>query len=214
MDPITVGLAVSFGSSLLGGLMGGRSQAREAQRQYDTQVKQITANNLALSTRNAYVTGLMNMQLGLTKKQLAQQGADVRTAGLQAKGMLEANAAASGTIGASVEAARTDIQSKVDQAGQAVKDEWEQTLVNYNNDLESNRINMMNSIVVPSKPTYRGASLFDNILGSTLSTAASFGSNYALQSMRLNLGSTPTGSSSMFSADYKTNIPNLNYIGG
>lgn len=188
MDPVTIGLGVSFGASVLGGIFGGRSQAKQMQRQYDQEVKQITANNLALSTRNAYMTGLMNMQLGLTKKQLAQQGADVRTAGLQAKGMLEANAAASGTMGASVDAARSDIQSKVDQASQTLVDSWEMTLTNYNNDLESNRINMLNQIVVPGKSTYRGASIMDNILGSALSTGASFASNYALQSMRLDLG--------------------------
>lgn len=188
MDPVSIGLGVSWGASVLGGIFGGRSQAREMQRQYDAEVKQITAQNLALSTRNAYMTGLMNMQLGLTRRQLAKQGADVRSAGLQAKGMLEANAAASGTIGASVEAARSDIQSKVDEAGQTVQDQWEMTLTNYNNDLESNRISMQNSIVNPRTSSYRGASILDNILGSTLSVAGSFASNYALQSMRLDLG--------------------------
>lgn len=202
VDPVTIGLATSFGTDLLGGLFGGRSQAKAMQAQYNEQVRQITANNLALTTRNAYVTGLMNMQLGLTKKQLAQRGADVRTAGLQAKGLLEANAAASGAIGASVEAARSDIQSKVDQAGQVVQDEWEMTLTNYNNELESNRINMLNSIVVPNKPTYRGASLLDNIFSSTLRTAVSFGSNYALQSMRLNLGTESNTKPSVFSEGF------------
>lgn len=182
------GLAISFGASVLSGVMGSKSSAKQMQRDYNAEAKQITAQNLAAGTRNAYLTGLMNMQLGLTKKQLAQQGADVRSAGLQAKGMLEANAAASGTIGASVEAARSDISSKISQASQTVKDEWEQTQINYNNDLESNRIEMLNSIMNPRTSTFRGASVMDNILGSALSTGASFASNYALQSMRLDLG--------------------------
>lgn len=191
MEPVTTSLAISFGASLLGGLFGGNAQAKLMQRQYDQEVKQITANNIALSTRNAYMTGLANMQLGLTRKQLAQQGADIRSAGLLAKGMLESSAGAAGSIGASVDAARADIQSKVDQASQTVRDSWEMSVINYNNDLESTRINMLNSIAVPGRPTYRGASLMDNIFSSALSTGASFASNYALQSMRLDLGPKP-----------------------
>lgn len=210
MEPISTSLAISFGTSFLGSVFGGRGQARELQRQYDAEARQVKAQNLALTQRNAYMTGLMNMQLGLTKKQLAQQGADVRSAGLQAKGMLEANAAASGTIGASVEAARSDIDSKVAQAGQTVADEWEQTLTNYNNDLESMRLNALNAVVRPRETSYKGASLLDNILGAALSTGANFASNYALQSMRLDLGKVSTPSN--IQADWRTNIPSLNYL--
>lgn len=213
MEPVATGLAISFGSQLLGGLFGGASQKRQFEAQQKAESQAIARQNYATIVRNHYMTGMMNMQLGLTKQQLAKQGADVRSAGLQAKGMLEAGVAATGTIGASSEAARSDIQSKLDAATQAVDDEWQMTLTNYNNDLESMRLNALNAVIQPRKYSYKGSSFLDNVLGAAFSVGGSFATNYALQSMRLDIGSNPVGNTpSIFSADYKTNIPSLNYL--
>jgi hypothetical protein len=213
MDPVTAGLALSFGASVVSGIFGGNAQAKQIERQQRAESQAIAAQNLRSIVRNHYMVGMANMQLGLTKRQLAKQGADVKSAGLQAKGLLEANAAASGTIGASADAARADIQMKVDAASQTVKDEWEQTLDNYNNDLESIKQNALNAVIQPRKYEYKNG-IGSILLSSALQVGASFGSNYLLQSMRLNLGQTPqTNMGGLVQADYKTNIPNLNYLG-
>lgn len=206
--------AVTFGSSLLSNWMSGSNQAAALSRQSSAESQAIAKHNMSQVVRNHYSVGLANMQLGLTKRQLAQQNADIGSAGIMAKSALEANVAAGGNIGASVDAAKADIKMKVDAAKQSVLDDYEMSIINYNNELEATRMNALNAVVQPRQFKMSGGGLGSMVLSSLASTAMSFGSNYALQRMNLNLGST-TRAPTQFTPSISGvagNIPALNYL--
>lgn len=85
-------------------------------KQVDTQNEAIDTANTANLVRTGYKIGIQNLQLARLKKQAAEGGYDLSVQGLQAMSANVANAAASGTVGSSVDATVQDIQKKQDEA--------------------------------------------------------------------------------------------------
>ena len=138
------GAAVTVvGGALLGGGGGdgGAGQASIAQNQA------IAKHNMSQIVRNHYKAGMMNLQYGLQKRQMAQEGFEIGKAAKAALGSVTANQAASGTIGASADAAVNDIQMKLGEAQAAHQDNFEMSVINYNNELDAMRMNALNEVV-------------------------------------------------------------------
>lgn len=158
--------------------------------------KAIVRERLNQTIRNSYNTGLAQMQLGLEKRRMSQQGADISAASLAAKGNADALSAASGSIGASVQAVAADINQKADSALDMTRDSFEMSVINYNNDLDAMVMNTDQSAPQPRKNEYIGPS-DGAILGQSLMAGASqFASSYAMRNMQLGLGNKPNVPSS------------------
>ena len=158
--------------------------------------KAIVRERLNQTIRNSYNTGLAQMQLGLEKRRMIQQGADISAAALAAKGNADALSAASGSIGASVQAVAADINQKADSALDMTRDAFEMSVINYNNDLDAMVMNTDQSAPQPRKNEYIGPS-DGAILGQSLMSGVSqFASSYAMRHMQLGLGNKPNVPSS------------------
>lgn len=147
--------------------------------------------NLANTLRTGYRAGLLNMQKGLLKKQTAQRGFDTTAAAQEALGAVTANQAASGTIGASVDAVSQDIQMKMGEALAQNRDAYEIDLLNWNTQLgellfEAKQATQdMAQVDLPSD-----SDIFGNAL---MSAAVSAGTMYANSKMSLGPGSSGGG---------------------
>lgn len=91
-----------------------------ASQSYTDSLKQTNAQNDAILQANTanvirtgYRVGLQNLQKARAVQDASQQGYDLSVKGVEAMGQSQAVAAASGTIGASVDAVQSDIQKKV-----------------------------------------------------------------------------------------------------
>lgn len=158
--------------------------------------KAIVRERLNQTIRNSYNTGLAQMQLGLEKRRMIQQGADISAAALAAKGNADALSAASGSIGASVQAVAADINQKADSALDMTRDAFEMSVINYNNDLDAMVMNTDQSAPQPRKNEYIGPS-DGALLGQSLMAGVSqFASSYAMRHMQLGLGNKPNVPSS------------------
>jgi hypothetical protein len=111
----------------------GDSQERNAQ--YKAQIAQnkaIREANLENTTRTGFAVGLLNVQRGERIRQLAQRRADLGQAELMELSSTGNNAAASGTVGASVDAVQTDIALQFNRARGQIQIENEIEAQNYN----------------------------------------------------------------------------------
>lgn len=183
--------ALSGVTSIIGGRSQAKAAAKEASARNTAMGEQVTKERLNTTIRNAYGTAFAQMQLGLRKKQMTAQGADIKAASLMAKGNAVLANASTGSIGSSTQAVIGDIEMKSQAAIDMTTDAFENTVENYNNDL-----NMMVLNTEISKPgvqaaTYDGPSMGSIIGGAVLSSAGSFALNYASKKMSLGLGTVP-----------------------
>lgn len=163
----------------------------------------IVAERQARTVQNAYDTAFQQMRLGLQKKQLSQASADTTAAALAAHGDVDTAIAATGSIGASVQAISADITQKADAANQQIADEFENAVENYNNALQATVLNTDRTKPQVRPVEYNGPSN-GAILGmSLLQGLGTFASAYAARRMSLGPGTTPS------SYDYRgTTLPN------
>lgn len=111
----------------------GDSQNRTAQYKAQTaQNKAIREANTENFNRTGFQVGLLNVQKGERIRQLSQRKADLGQAELAELSTTANNAAASGTIGASVDAVQTDVQLQFDRALGQIELENEIEAQNYN----------------------------------------------------------------------------------
>lgn len=147
---MALGWISAIATSLVGSALGAQAQndasaaaARNANNaaynNYTNAVNQTMENNTAIGAANTtnmiragFKVGLINLQTARLKEQAAQQGFGVSKSGMDALAGVQANAAASGTIGASVDAAVNDIQKKADEALIQVNQNWQDTLEDQN----------------------------------------------------------------------------------
>lgn len=111
----------------------GDSQERNAQ--YKAQIAQnkaIREANLENTQRVGFKVGLLNVQRGERLRQLAQRKSELGQAELQELSAAGNNAAASGTVGASVDAVQTDIALQFERARTGIQIENEIEAVNFN----------------------------------------------------------------------------------
>lgn len=146
---VAAGAAVVVGGALSTESANDTSNAQSkaannsAYKNYTNSVKQTMENNRAIEEANTtnmiragYKIGILNLQTARLKEQAAQEGWQVSTKAAETLGNVEANAAASGTVGASVNAVANDIKKKSDEAQIAVDANWQQTLENQNIQLD------------------------------------------------------------------------------
>ena len=106
---------------------------------YTDSLKSVQAQNLAIqeanlanTIRTGYRVGIQQLQKGRMQKNAIEQGYDVSVQGQIALGDNLANAAASGTVGASVDAAADQIRKKADDAIIDVDQAYMEELLNSN----------------------------------------------------------------------------------
>lgn len=191
MTMAMVAAGIAAAGSLYSANRAASGAAKQGQRASDAENKAIAKANMSQIVRNNYRGGLLQMQKGLQKKQAVQQGFDTTVMAQQAMGQSHANAAASGTVGASSEAVANDIRMKLGEAQAQQKDQYEAMLTNYNTELDSIRMNALESTVEARKYEYTGPSS-GQMFGSALAAGAmAAGSAYAGQQMKLGLGTPP-----------------------
>ncbi len=101
----------------------------EAQANQENEARAET--NLKNKIRAGYRTGLVNLQQGIYKKNAAQQGFDMAANRAEALGQVNANAAASGTIGSSVDAVAQDIDIKIGSLEARQRDDFDLAMFNF-----------------------------------------------------------------------------------
>lgn len=178
----------------LGGLQALQGfQQRSAQ--YEAQAAQnkaIREANLLNTQRVGFQVGILNVQRGEQVRQLAQRKAEVGQAELQELSSAGNNAAASGTVGASVDAVQSDIQLQFERARTGIEIENEIETQNFNTALYELLQGGQDQLIKAVKPN--GPSDLAILGGAAASAAGSyFGSK-----MSLGLGSaTPTQQSNL-----------------
>ena len=191
--------ALSVGTSYLSAQSAASSQAKAAGAASRAEGEAIAKERLNATIRNSYSTALAQMNLGLKKRQLSTQAADIRAATLAAKGDATLATAATGSIGASTNAVVSDIEQKSQAALDQTTDAFENAVENYNNELQMMVINTDQSAPTVRPVEYHGPSSGEMLGMSLLQGLGTFASSYAMQKMSLGLGAkaaTPQVSSS------------------
>lgn len=191
--------ALSVGTSYLSAHSAASAQAKAAGAASRAEGEAIAKERLNATIRNSYSTALAQMNLGLKKRQLSTQAADIRAATLAAKGDATLATAATGSIGASTNAVVSDIEQKSQAALDQTTDAFENAVENYNNELQMMVINTDQSAPTVRPVEYHGPSSGEMLGMSLLQGLGSFASNYAMRTMSLGLGAkaeTPQVSSS------------------
>ena len=180
--------ALTATTSLASGIGNRNSAINNLNAQTRAEGDAVVRDRLNQTIRNSYSTALGQMQLGLKRKQAAQQGADISAAGLAAHGNADVAAAATGSIGASTAAVASDIDQKVQQALDQNAANFENALEAYNTDLQLMVMNTDQSAPVVRRAEYTGPSDSEILGGAVMQGLSQFAGNYAMRAMKLNLG--------------------------
>lgn len=198
-DPLT-----SFAFKAIGGFIAGNKASAAALNQQTLGMQQEAAAwdrnsadnkaigeaNLTNQIRTGYKVGLLNVQRAQAKKRAMQDGFDLSKTAEQALGSANANAAAAGQIGASVDAVTNDIQSKVDDAAAQMGANYEQTSDNFDTQLTDllnqghDVLRAASKITVQKTPIAQTTGIGEALLGAAIDV----GGNYLSQKMKLGLG--------------------------
>jgi hypothetical protein len=138
--------------------------------------------------RNSYKTGMMNIQLGLAKKKAVQEGHDTSVQANQVLGAVSANAAAAGTVGASVDAVASDVRMRWGEAEAQQRENVQQDLTNFNNELEALSISMEEGVQRERRYEYNGPSQGAILGNALLAGASTYMQVYGSRKMALGLG--------------------------
>jgi len=180
--------ALSAGSSMLSRNAAANSGMRNANATSKAEGEAIAKERLNTTVRNSYQTAFAQMQLGLRKKQLAQQGAGITAATLAARGDVTLGNAATGSIGASTQAVLSDIDMKSQAAIDSTAEAHESMIEQYNTDLNMMVLNTEQSATAPRAIRDVGPSTGEMLGMAALGGAATFASGYASRKMTLGLG--------------------------
>lgn len=187
--------------SALSGASAAKANNKQAAKNYINQLKSseftnkaIAEANLQNTIRTGYRAGILNVQRGQAQQQAVRAGYDVSAKSVEALGQSQANAAASGTTGASVDAVMDDIRRKTDAAQGQVDAAWEDTQLNFDNQLNDLIQQGIDSLQSAQRPDMQGPTMQSpgkaGLLAG-LGTAVSFGTQYAVSNMQLGLGNRP-----------------------
>lgn len=155
------------------------------------QNKGIVEQNLQVQVRSAYRVGLARLGLAQQQRQLAQQNSAARELGLKAASEAEANAGATGAVGASAEAVASDITREVGDFLQAQDVQREINNLNYNTQVESIAQEAKAQII---SPTHLRVPSDWSILGRSIAQGATqAGATYYQSKLSLGLGQPPKG---------------------
>lgn len=145
-----------------------------------------------------YMMGLLNVQRGLQQQQVARSRTQLGSARLNALAQAETSAAASGTIGASVDAVVSDIHNKVGQAELDLGDQYGIAEMNYESqvhNLYQGYVQSQQSVDVstPNLPANGAAPNYVQApsLGNSIAAATiNYTANHLAQRMTLGLGAS------------------------
>lgn len=186
--------AAAVASSFLQGMSGANKRNAEANQRYVDSVHQTNAQNDAImeantanTIRTAYRVGIQQLQANRQKRQLAEQGYDIGVQGMQALGATTANAAASGTVGSSVDAAANNIRKKQDDALLHLDNTFAETMQNAALAIEQTTMQGIDSLRHAVKPNMEVPKQEDAFSAGLAGAAGSALSMYASGAM--NLGS-------------------------
>lgn len=180
--------AITAGTSIISGTMAANSQAKSLSRASKAEGEAIARERLNKTISNSYSAALMQMNLSLKKRQLAQQKGEVSAATLMARGDAETAAAATGSIGASTDAVIADIESKSDAAKEQINDAFENAIQNYNQELNMMVVNTDQSAPQVREYKYEGPGPGEIVGMGLLQGLTTFASSYATRKMSLGLG--------------------------
>lgn len=120
-----------------GSMMSDNSQRNADYKTQIAQNKAIREANTQNMIRTGYEVGMLNVQKGQKLMELQQRRAMVREAELADLSSAQNNAAASGTVGASVDAVLSDVRMQYDRARADISAENEIDALNFNTALHS-----------------------------------------------------------------------------
>ena len=156
------------------------------------QNKGIVEQNLQGQVRAAYRVGLARLGLAHQQRQLAQLSSTARELGLKAASEAEANAGATGAIGASAEAETSDIEREVGDFLQSQETQREINNLNYITQVEAIAQETKARVI---NPTHLRVPSDWSILGRSLAQGAiQAGATYYTSKLSLGLGQPPKGS--------------------
>lgn len=168
----------------------GNAAASSANSQSVEGNEAIIKANIANTIRTGYRVGLANMQRGLQKRQAVQHGFDISKAGSEALGQSNANAAASGSVGASISAVANDVKMKVGEAQAAQQNQNEIDAANFQTQIEG--ITFEGGEQVRESVSSNAQSSGDIWGGALMAGAASFAGSYMKAKMNLGVGAQST----------------------
>lgn len=161
--------------------VSGHMETKAQAREYVAQAKATMEANRENFSRMGYQIGLLNVRRGQELAQLAQARSQVREQGLSDQAEVAANAVASGTIGASVDAAIADAELQVRRQLAALDIEKELGALNYNTMLRDLLLQGKDSQVTVQRAPKQ------NTLAMILGYAAPMVADYASAHMKLGL---------------------------
>lgn len=186
---VATGVAVAgMAVSIYSGNQAAKGQAAQASAMSNAENNAIAKQNMSQMVRNSYRTGMLNMQLGLQKKQAVQQGFDTSVQFQNIRGAAVSNKEAAGAIGASADAVVTDLEMQYENSKMVQQENFASILDNYNNELDAMRMNALNQVVDAKKYEYHGPSSGQIVGGAIAQAAISAAGNYAMRNMSLGLG--------------------------
>jgi hypothetical protein len=130
--------AISMGAqnqAALKGTTAGLRQEAENWQANTAENKAIEAANLQNTIRTGYKAGMLNVQQGLARKASLAESFKLGVSGLSALGQQSAASAASGTMGASVDAVVQDIELKLGDAKTAQAENYNVQELNFQSQL-------------------------------------------------------------------------------
>lgn len=192
--------AVTAATSLYSANSAAQSAAKQAGAASRAEGEAIAKERLNATVRASYQTAMQQMQLGLKKRQLSQQAADINAATLAAKGDATLAAAATGSIGASTNAVISDIEQKSQAALDQTTDSFENAVENYNQELQMMVVNMDQTAPTVRQYEYNGPSGGEMLGMAVMQGLSSFASSYAMKKMSLGLGDKPAATNVSSSA--------------
>lgn len=186
------GMAVASAAvNIYAGNQAANGQAAQASALSNAENNAIAKQNMSQMVRNSYRTGMLNMQLGLQKKQAVQQGFDTSVQFQNIRGSAVSNKEAAGAIGASADAVVTDLEMQYENSKMVQQENFASILDNYNNELDAMRMNALDQVVDVKKYEYHGPSSGQIVGGALANAAISAAGNYAMRNMSLGLGPKP-----------------------
>lgn len=184
--------AITVATTYMGAQSNASNAIKNANSASRAEGEQIYKERLNQTIRNSYSTSLAQLQLGLKKRQLAGQAADIRASSLAAGGDAQLGISSTSSIGRSTNAVVSDIAQKTQQALDMTTDQFENELDNYNRELQMMVINTEQSAPTVRKNEYIGPSDGDMFGMALMQGASSFAGNYAMRKMSLGAGDRPS----------------------
>ena len=212
------GMAVaSVAASLYSSNSAAKSSAKQAGAMSKAENEAVIRSNMQSVVRNNYKAGMMNMQLGLRKKQLAQEGHSITVESSKMLGAATANASAAGNVGSSVDAIITDINMKTGEAQAQQRENYQGELTNFNNELEALSLSAEGEVQRAKQYEYNGPSSGQMWGQALMAGASSFMNTYGAKALSLNTGTqsgTTAAGLTKASSGYMVTLPSGTRLGG